>query len=150
MKKEISSVIRLEKEDNVAVARNDIPKGTYLAEEGVTTRDEIPRGHKVAVRFIKKGEPILKYNTCIGYAAEDTEPGTWMHSHNILFDEVDKDYAFGRDYKPVEMVPESERPTFLGIVRSDGRVATRNVIIVPIAGNCAATVARKICNYFDE
>lgn len=150
MNKNISPVVRLEKEDNVVVARNEIPVGTYIPDEGITTLQVVPRGHKVATRFIKKGEQILKYNTCIGYAAEDTQPGTWMHSHNILFDEVDKDYAFSRDYKPVEIVPESEQPTFMGIVRSDGRVATRNVIIVPIAGNCAATVARKICNYFDE
>lgn len=38
----------------------------------------------------------------------------------------------------------------MGYVRPDGRVGTRNVIAVPVASNCAATVARKICNYFDE
>lgn len=150
MKENISPVIRLEKEDNVVVARCEIPAGIYIPDEKITTRQVIPRGHKVATEFIKKNDKILKYNTCIGYAAEDIYPGTWMHSHNIRFDEVDKDYAFSHDYKPMEIVPESEQPTFMGIVRSDGRVATRNVIVVPIVGNCAATVARKICNYFNE
>lgn len=150
MKKYLSPVIRLDREDNVVVARHGIPAGTQIPEENVTALQEVPAGHKVAVRLIKKGEPILKYNTVIGYAAEDTEPGTWMHSHNICFDEVDKDYAFGRDYEPVTLIPEQDRDTFMGIVRQDGRVATRNIIAIPVASNCAATVARKIAAHFGE
>lgn len=150
MEKRLSPVIRLEKEDNVVVARHEIPAGTQIPEEGITTLQPVPAGHKVAARLIRKGEPVLKYNTVIGYAAQDTVPGTWMHSHNIQFDEVNKDYAFSRDYKPVELIPEDQRATFMGIVREDGRVATRNIIAIPVAGNCAATVARKIANYFNE
>lgn len=149
MERQISPVIRLEKEDNVVVARHAIPAGTEILQEKITTLQAVPAGHKVAARPIKKGEAILKYNTVIGYAAEDTAPGTWMHSHNIRFDEVDKDYAFSRDYRPVELIPEGERATFMGIVREDGRVATRNIIAIPVAGNCAATVARKIAMHFD-
>lgn len=150
MKKEISAVIRLDARDNVVVARHEIPAETEIPSEHIITKQVVPMGHKVAARDIKKGEAILKYDTVIGYAAEDTPAGTWMHSHNIKFDEVDKDYAFSRDYKPVEILPESEQATFMGYVRPDGRVGTRNVIAVPVASNCAATVARKICNYFDE
>lgn len=150
MQKELTPVIRLEKEDNVVVARRDIPAGTLIESEGVTTVQEIPMGHKIAARDLKKGEPILKYNTCIGYAAEDTPAGTWMHSHNILFDEVNKDYRFSLDYHPVELIPEGERDTFMGIVRTDGRVAVRNVIVIPVCSNCAATVARRISAHFSK
>lgn len=150
MDKKISPVIRLDKEDNVVVARYDIPEGTEIPDEGVTTLQPVPGGHKIAVCPIAKGEPIKKYNTIIGYAAEDIVPGTWMHSHNILFDEVNKDYAYSRDYKPVELIPEQDRATFMGIVREDGRVATRNIIAIVVCGNCAATVARKIAYYFDK
>ncbi len=143
-------VIRLDKEDNVVVARYDIPAGIKIESENIITLKDIPAGHKIATRHIKKGEEIKKYNTIIGYAKEDTEPGEWMHSHNIVFDEVHKDYAYSKDYKPVEIIPENERAKFMGIVREDGRVATRNFIAVAVAGNCAATVARKIANYFTE
>lgn len=37
-------------------------------------RTEVPAGYNAAARDIRKGEPILKYNTCIGFAAEDTPP----------------------------------------------------------------------------
>lgn len=150
MKGNISPFIRLNQEDNVIVARRDVEKGVKVPEEGFTTLTEVPAGYKVAARDIKKGEKILKYNTCIGFAAEDTKAGTMMHSHNILFDHVDLDYAYGRDYKPTVLLPENQRATFEGYVRPNGEVGTRNYIAIMVAGNCAATVARKIANYFNE
>ncbi len=145
-----SPVIRLDDADNVVVARNEISQGTLVGDEDVTTLHDVPAGHKIATRTINKGEAVLKYNTVIGYASEDTQPGAWMHSHNVLFDDVDKDYAFCRDYQPSDILPESERAQFLGIKRADGRVATRNYIGIFVTVNCSATVARKIAAYFDE
>ncbi len=146
----INPTIRLEPEDNVVVARHDIPKGTLIPDEGITLLDDLPAGYKCAARDIKKGEPILKYNTIIGYAAEDTPAGTMMHSHNIRFEAHDLDYAFGADCKPVTLLPPEQRRTFLGIKRPDGRVATRNYIGILVCSNCAATVARKISEHFSE
>ena len=128
MKREISPFIRLNQKDNVVVARRDVPAGMAVESEGFTTRTEVPAGYKAAARDIRKGEPILKYNTCIGFAAEDTPAGTMMHSHNIVFEHVDLDYAFSRDYHPTELLPPEQRATFQGFVRPDGRVATRNYI----------------------
>jgi altronate hydrolase len=150
MQDTISPVIRLDAADNVVVAREQIDAGTPISTEGVTTLHEVPSGHKIAVRAIAKGEPVLKYNTVIGFAAEDIAPGAWMHSHNIAFDDFERDYAYGRDYKPVDLLPPERRATFQGIVREDGRIATRNYIGVFVVGNCGATVARKISEYFTE
>src|SRR5690606_37478737 len=90
--------LRLGAGDNVVVAIREVPEGTELSEEGVTTRQQVPQGHKIATRPIQAGAPILKFETVIGYAAHDILPGEWMHSHNIRFDAVEKDYAFARDY----------------------------------------------------
>jgi altronate hydrolase len=46
------------------------------------------------------------------------------------------------------MIPESERATFMGIVRANGQVATRNYIGVLSTVNCSATVVHKIAEYF--
>ncbi len=140
--------IRLDPLDNVVVAREDIPAGAYIAAEGITTLDEIPRGYKVAARPIRKGESILKYNTAIGCAVSDIRPGALMHNHNISMDDVDKDYAFSREYVPTAYVPRDRRPTFQGFVRPNGKVGTRNYIGVFTASNCAATAARRIAGYF--
>ncbi|NTH16781.1 altronate dehydratase [Agrobacterium rhizogenes] len=146
--KYLNPFIRLDPKDNVVVARLPIPAGVRVPSEDVVTLQDVPAGHKIAACFIAKDQPILKYNTVIGYASEDLAPGTWMHSHNINFDEVKKDYNFSKDYRPTEYVPETNRATFLGIVREDGRVATRNYIGVFVVGNAGGTVARKIAHAF--
>lgn len=146
----MNPIIRLDQNDNVVVARAVIPAGTSVPTEHLTALQDVPAGHKLAARFIARGEKVLKYNTVIGYAAEDLPPGTWMHSHNIAFGETDRDYRFSQDYCPVDILPPAQRASFMGIVREDGRVATRNYVGVFVVGNCGATAARKIADYFDE
>ncbi|MGJ8546194.1 MAG: UxaA family hydrolase [Sulfitobacter sp.] len=142
--------IRLAQGDNVVVAAHDIMAGSELAEHGLTTRQDVTQGHKIAARPIQAGAPILKYETVIGYASGDIAQGDWLHSHNITFDAVEKDYAFARDYAPTPLIPEAERASFMGIRRPNGQVGTRNYIGLFVTVNCSATVARKIANYFDE
>jgi altronate hydrolase len=108
------SAIRLHENDNVVIARTDLAIGAKLETEGITSRSQVQAGHKIAARAIKKGEPILKYNVVIGFASADIAPGTYVHSHNMEFREFDRDYAYAQDYRPVEMIPESERASFMG------------------------------------
>ena len=140
--------IRLHAKDNVLVARTDLAQGTVLAEENLTCLNRIPAGHKVAARALAKGEPVLKYNTVIGFASADIAAGTLLHRLNMEFREFDRDYAHARDYRAVQMVPESERARFMGIVREDGRVATRNYIGIVSTVNCSATVSHRIAEWF--
>jgi altronate hydrolase len=141
-------VIRLHSRDNVVVARSDIAIGEAIPGENLVSRSQIPAGYKVATRPIAKGEPILKYNVVIGFAASDIAPGSLVHSHNTEFHEFDRDYAFASEYRPVDYVPQAQRATFQGIVRADGRVATRNFIGILSTVNCSATVVRKIAEWF--
>ena len=148
MKNLAAPAIRLHPNDSVLVARVDLAQGSVLAEENLTCLNRIPAGHKIAVRALRKGDPVLKYNTIIGFAAADIQPGTLMHGHNMEFREFDRDYAYARDYKPVDMVPEANRASFKGIVRADGRVATRNYIGIVSTVNCSATVSHRIAEWF--
>ena len=140
-------VIRLHDSDNVLIARADIAIGAKL-EGGLTAKSQVPAGHKIAARAIRKGEPILKYAVTIGFASADIPAGTYVHSHNLEFREFDRDYAYARDYRPVDMVPEVQRASFMGIVRANGQVATRNYLGVLSTVNCSATVAHRIAEYF--
>jgi altronate hydrolase len=144
------SAIRLHDSDNVVIARTDLPIGAKLEREGISVRSQVQAGHKIAARAIKKGEPILKYNVTIGFANADIAAGTFVHSHNMEFREFDRDYAHAKDYKPVDMIPEAERATFMGIVRDNGQVGTRNFVGVLSTVNCSATVVHKIAEYFTE
>ena len=147
-KRVLGSVIRLHSRDNVVVARTDIGLGESIPGENLVSRSQVPAGYKIAARPIAQGEPILKYNVVVGFAAADIAPGTLVHGHNTEFREFDRDYAHASEYRPVAFVPATQRATFQGIVRGDGRVATRNFIGVLSTVNCSATVVHRIAEWF--
>ncbi len=142
--------IRLAPEDNVVVARVDILSGTELPGEGVTALDIVPAGHKIATRPIAVGEPVCKYDQIIGFASEPVEAGAHVHVHNCAMGDFERDYAIGRDMKPVDFVPEGNRASFQGYLRANGSVGTRNYIGVLTSVNCSATAARFIAEAVEE
>lgn len=142
--------LRLHADDNVVIAMSDLGVGDVPLPEGGTLKllDPVPRGHKAATAVIEPGAPVRKYGQIIGFATERIEPGRHVHTHNTHFEMFERAYEFGVDVKPVEYVPEAERATFQGIVRPDGRVATRNYIGILTTVNCSATAAKLIADRF--
>lgn len=49
-------VIRLSEKDNVAVVLCDLSEGEFLEEIGVTAREAVPYGHKIALADIRPGK----------------------------------------------------------------------------------------------
>ena len=145
-----SALINLNEADNVSVARWEMERGTDLPELQVKTTEIVPMGYKVATKDIAKGAPILKYATVIGFAAKDIKAGEMLHNHNIAFQEFERDYAHAQGYTPINMLPETERATFQGYKRADGRVGTRNFIAIVSTVNCSATVVHAIADHFSK
>ena len=87
-------IIRLAADDNVVVAVDQIPPGSQVA--GVTARERIPRGHKMAATAIAPDEPVRKYGQIIGFAVKPIAPGDWVHEHNIAMRDFARDYRFAR------------------------------------------------------
>src|ERR1700742_3160915 len=140
-------VIRLHPDDAVMIARSSLPPGMVVA-DGVTTVERIPAGHKVAIKPIAEGEPIIRYGQIIGFATQPIAPGQHVHTQNCGMGDFDKDYAYGVDVKPV---PNFDLPaTFDGIRRPDGRVATRNYIGILTSVNCSAHVAGLVADVFKK
>jgi altronate hydrolase len=139
-------VIRIHPNDNVVIARRQLVSGTMLERESVAVSGLVPPGHKVAVRAIRAGEPVRRYDQVIGFAKQDIAPGQHVHTHNLAYAEFARDPAPGQDAKPTDYAREPA--TFQGIVRPDGRVATRNYIGILSSVNCSATVARAIADHF--
>ena len=143
-------LLRLHTEDNVVVSKAELAAGTKLLDKGhmIEIADAIPGGHKVATQAIDKNEPVRKYGQIIGFAKNEITTGQHVHEHNLAFAEFERNYQFGADAKSTDFVPKADRATFQGIVRADGRVATRNFLAVITSVNCSATVARYICDHF--
>ncbi len=138
--------LRLNPNDDVVIAARPLQAGTRVEAEGVTCTDAIPAGHKLAVRPVAKGRPVKRYDQIIGFATADIAPGQHVHTHNLAFETFERDYAVGVDVKPT---PKPAEPaTFMGIVRADGRVATRNYIGVISTVNCSASVSKYVAAHF--
>jgi altronate hydrolase len=142
--------IRLHPRDNVLVARTDVETGTRVPAENLVVQSLIPAGNKIAAADIHKGEPVLKYNTVIGFARAEIPAGSLVHNHNIEFREFDREYAYARDYRPVELLAMDQRAQFQGIVRDDGRVGTRNYVGIISGVHCSATVVNHIAAWFTK
>jgi altronate hydrolase len=138
--------VRLDNADNVVTALRPLEAGIFV--ETVQTLAMIPRGHKVATRPIPRGEAVVKYAQVIGYAAVDIPAGDHVHVQNVEFRNTVHDYQFSTDLRPVAMVPEAERDTFMGYKRANGTVGTRNTIAILTSVNCSATAARQIAAAF--
>ena len=139
-------IIRIHPADDVVIARHQLLGGTVLASEGVTVSGLVPPGHKLAVRAIAAGQPVRRYNQIIGNAKVAIAPGQHVHTHNLAFSSFARDHEAGRGAVPTVYVDAPA--TFMGYVRADGRVATRNYIGVLTSVNCSATVARAIADHF--
>src|ERR1700692_979987 len=139
-------VIRLNPADDVVIALEQLVSGTVLDKEAVTVSGLIPPGHKVATRDIGQGEAVHRYGQVIGFASQPIRAGQHVHTHNLAMGDFARDYAFGQAARPT--VRSNEAATFQGIVRADGRVATRNYIGILTSVNCSATVARAIADHF--
>lgn len=144
------ATIRLHEADNVVIAKADLARGTMIESEGerLELRGAVPHGHKIATQAVAAGEALRKYDQIIGFASQAIAPGEHVHSHNLAFADFKRDYAIGVDARPTDYLPEDERATFEGIVRADGRVATRNYLAVVTTVNCSATAARYIAESF--
>jgi len=142
----VELTIRLHPDDDVVIARMELATGTLVSRENVRTAVIIPAGHKLAVRDIAQGKPVRRYNQIIGFATRDIKAGEHVHVHNLAMGEFERDYAFCSLKKETQYV--SPAASFQGIVRADGRVATRNYIGILTSVNCSATVARMVADHF--
>ncbi len=138
------AVIRLNPLDNVLIARQALPQGLRLDAEAITVRQPIPSGHKLATERVEQGQPLRRYGQIIGFASQAIDAGEHVHVHNVQMGDFARDYAFGVDTRS----QPGREAQFQGIVRADGRVATRNYIGVLTSVNCSATVARAVADHF--
>ncbi len=145
----MNSYIRLHANDNVVIARAQLVGGATLEE--CTVKGLIPAGHKVATKEIAQGEPVRRYNQIIGFASRPIHPGEHVHTHNL--DLGAEKGGFSRDYAYCADV-KTDAPrmsaTFMGYVRADKSVATRNYIGILSSVNCSATVVRAIAEHFSK
>ncbi|WPC75429.1 galactarate dehydratase [Vibrio porteresiae] len=141
MKTTIPRYIKVHPDDNVAIIVNDggLPAGTLLY-EGLVLAEEIPEGHKVALKPIANGEAIVRYGEVIGYANKEIPQGGWISQFV-----VDMPQAPALDDIPIatripEPLPAMTDYTFMGYRNPDGSAGTKNLLGITTSVHCVAGV----------
>ena len=133
--------------DNVAVVKNETSDGLILmlpSGDIVTVSKAVPPGHRFAIREIAPGEFVRQYGQPIGTSL-GIEKGEWV-THENMSDDVPVVRNLPDDlYTPApDYFEPDEIGTFLGFRRADGRVGTRNYILIVPTSMCASHEATQI------
>ena len=78
--------------DHVGVAVEDVQRGdeiygVYMDTDGTTeplvARDDVPLGHKIALRDLAEGAEVVEYGVRIGLTRTPVAAGAHVHTHNL-------------------------------------------------------------------
>lgn len=134
------TTIKINDNDNVAIAVNEIPAGMEVI-DGILTNQNIPQGHKIALYDIPKDGEIRRYGVVLGYALSDIKKGDWINEHMLRLPvppELD-DMVFGTNL--VTDLPEAPVKTFEGYRNPNGGYAgTRNILGISTTVQCVTSV----------
>lgn len=144
----MKKLLKIHEKDNVSLAVEPVNKGEKLAD--IRAKDDIPFGHKIALKDISKGESVIKFGFSIGNAFNDIKKGEWVHSHNLK-SAIEEHGEYTYNHQPAEETEyKGKMPTFRGYVRENGSIGIRNEIwILPLVG-CANKTAEILCKKANE
>lgn len=137
-------LLRINEKDNVAVALERLEAGSTENIDGqeVVLKENVDKGHKIALTQLHTGDKIIKYGFPIGHCTQDIQCGEWVHTHNV---KTDLSESADYEYHPhTSYIFEVLEKSFMGYRRADGRVGIRNEIwIIPTVG-CVNSVAQRL------
>jgi altronate hydrolase len=134
-------------DDNVAVVKNETSANLALLlpdKSTVVLRQIVPPGHRFATRDIPSGAFVCQYGQPIGTSL-GIEKGEWITHENMSNDvPIVRDLPENLYNAPPKYFPKDEIQTFMGFRRPDGRVGTRNFILIVPTSMCASHEAAQI------
>jgi altronate hydrolase len=134
--------LKINREDNVAVAIINLEAGKTIKIEDidVVLQEDIPAGHKFALKQFNENDLITKYGYAIGHAQTSIAAGAWVNEKNIktnLNGVLDYQYQPQLEYPAIAQ----RKLTFQGYRRTNGTVGIRNEIwVIPTVGCVNGTV----------
>jgi altronate hydrolase len=154
-------LLQIHEHDMVAVAIRPLEKGrrVQVAGKALSCTEDIPAGHKIALRPIKAGEAVIKYGYPIGVAKTDICQGAHVHADNIgtllaEHNEYRYDEKSSRDYLEKAAARKAawkdRIPTIQAYERPDGNIGIRNELwIIPTVG-CVNKIAENLVDWAKE
>lgn len=139
--------IIVDRKDNVAVVKTRVEAGQALTlddGQAVTLRGPVTPGHRFATRAVPPGEFVLQYGQPIGTSRgiSEGDPITLENMSNDV--PVVRDLPADLHTPAPEPLPPSQVPTWKGYRRKDGRVGTRNFVLIVPTSMCASHESQQI------
>lgn len=133
--------IKVHPDDNVAIVVNSggLPAGTVF-DDGLTLREHVPQGHKVALVDIAQDAPIHRYGEVIGYAMKPIPQGSWIEESLVRLPEAPALETLPLATRVPSPLPPLEGYTFEGYRNADGTVGTKNMLAITQTVQCVAGV----------
>ncbi|MFP7170202.1 galactarate dehydratase [Terribacillus halophilus] len=134
--------VKVHAQDNVAIAVTDggLAAGTILDDDEIITLERIPQGHKISLRSIKTGEPIIRYGEVIGHATTDIAAGSWVQERHLLMPTPPPLDDLSLSPEPTAPMEPLEGYTFEGFRNPDGSVGTKNILGIITSVQCVVGV----------
>ena len=145
----MKKTIVISPKDLVGVALVSLKKGEEA--EGVVLLEDIEKGHKFALRDIKKDEQVIKYGEVIGRATRDIEAGEHIHSHNMSTNlSGTLEYSYNKKDAKIAGGQENKSRKVNVYKRKNGEVGIRNELwVIPTVG-CVNAQAKAIVAEFNN
>ena len=139
--------IVVDPKDNVAVVKKAVHSGLELVlpnQSSLQVLADVPLGHRFATSDIPAGDFVLQFGQPIGTSL-GIRRGEQI-THDNMSDEIPivRDLPENLHTSPPDYLPVSERATFMGFRRPDGRVGTRNFVLIVPTSMCASHEASQI------
>jgi galactarate dehydratase len=138
--------IKIHPQDNVAIVANagGLEAGSeFLSDDssvGIKLLNKVPQGHKFALIDFKAGDPIIRYNVCIGKAIKDISKGSWINESMIEMPKAMEMSELPKANKKNTDEGSLEGYYFDGFRNPDGSVGTRNILAVTTTVQCVSGV----------
>jgi len=115
-----------------------------VLDNGIRLADAVPQGHKVALRDLPSGAPIIRYGEIIGYAVCDIVRGQWIHEGLVRMPEPPQLDEIPLQSRPAAPIEPLEGYSFRGFRNPDGSVGTKNILGISTSVQCVAGVANVV------
>ena len=142
-------VIKTSPNDNVAIIANPTGlKAGAIVLEDIFLMEDIPTGHKIALKNFGKGDEIIRYGQIIGYADREILRGCWVNETNISMPQPPdlNEIPYSSLTPKGGMNEVLKSYTFQGYKNADGSVGTKNVLGITTSVQCVAGITNFIEN----
>ncbi len=137
----MSNALKLNDLDNVAVLPEFTKKGTQVTINGTNDKyvinEDIPAGHKFALKDLKKGELVYKYGIPVAKTKEEITRGSWVHDHNVIDNTEELCTGYVKEY-------EENEKTINVYLRDNGKFGVTNYILLVPTSSAANEFAQRL------